>query len=58
MAEFAQLLQTIKAFPENNFTSEQLRAYTLYCTTQLKLSANLIHSRLNAIKFYFEQILH
>jgi site-specific recombinase XerD len=26
--------------------------------TTLKLSENLIHSRINAIKFYFEQVLH
>jgi len=58
VGEFAQLLQTIKGFPVDNLTAEQLRAYILYCITRLKLSENLIHSRLNAIKFYFEQVLH
>jgi site-specific recombinase XerD len=30
----------------------------LYCINNLKVSESLIHSRLNAIKFYFEQVLH
>jgi len=34
-----------------------LRAYFLYCITKLKLSENTIHSRLNAVKFYFDQVL-
>jgi integrase/recombinase XerD len=29
----------------------------LYCTTELKLSEAMLHSRLNAIKFYFEKVL-
>jgi site-specific recombinase XerD len=37
---------------------EKLKAYFLYCIDKLKLSENLIHSRINAIKFYFEQVLH
>ena len=42
----------------DSLTPERLRSYILYCVTKLKLSENLIHSRLNAIKFYFEQVLH
>ena len=43
--------------PVNTLTTERLRSYFLYCTTKLKLSENIIHIRLNAIKFYFEQVL-
>jgi len=56
--EFAQLLYIIKDFPAEKLSSEYLRSYILYCHTQLRLSENQIHSRINAIKFYFEQVLH
>ena len=56
--EFSQLLYLLKDYPVNTLTPERLRAYILYCVTVLKLSENVIHSRLNAIKFYFEQVLH
>lgn len=57
-AEFSQLLQTIQSFPVDQLSPENIRAYILYCIENLKLSNNLIHSRLNAIKLYFEQVLH
>src|SRR5690554_1336901 len=57
-AEFTQLLKTIKNHRVDDLTPERLRAYFLYCIDKLKLSENLIHSRLNAVKFYFEQVLH
>ena len=56
--EFAQLLYLLKDTPVNTLTPERLRSYFLYCVTKLKLSENIIHSRLNAVKFYFEQVLH
>jgi len=56
--EFLQLLYLLNDTPVDSLTPERLRSYILYCVTKLKLSENLIHSRLNAIKFYFEQVLH
>jgi site-specific recombinase XerD len=56
--EFAQLLYILKDKPVDSLTSERLRSYFLFCATTLKLSENIIHSRINAIKFYFEQVLH
>jgi integrase len=56
--EFSQLLYILKETPVNTLTPERLRSYLLYCATNLKLSENIIHSRMNAIKFYFEQVLH
>ncbi|HQW18235.1 MAG: tyrosine-type recombinase/integrase [Bacteroidia bacterium] len=56
--EFFQLLKAIKNNSVNGLTSEKLRSYFLYCTQTLKVSENLIHSRTNAVKFYFEQVLH
>ena len=55
--EFAQLLSTIKDFPVENLTSEKIKAYLLYCVTDLGVSENYLHSRINALKFYFEKVL-
>ena len=55
--EFAQLLYLLKDTHVDTLTSERLRSYLLYCTKTLKLSENMIHSRINALKFYFEQVL-
>ncbi len=56
--EFAQLLYTLKSHPVDELTPERLRSYFLYCHQKLKLSESEIHSRINAVKFYFEQVLH
>ena len=56
--EFSQLLFLLKDKHVDLLTPERLRAYFLYCVTKLKLSENIIHSRMNAIKFYFEKVLH
>jgi integrase/recombinase XerD len=56
--EFAQLLYLLNNFPVYNLKPEQLRSYCLYCIKKLKLSENQMHSRLNALKFYFEKVLH
>jgi integrase/recombinase XerD len=57
LIEFAQLLVLLKDVPVDSLTPERLRGYMLYCTTELKMSEATLHSRLNAIKFYFEQVL-
>jgi len=55
--EFSQLLYLLKDTSVDTLTPERLRSYLLYCVTKLKLSENIIHSRMNAIKFYFDQVL-
>ncbi len=55
--EFAQLLYVLKNKDVNELNPERLRSYFLYCVKELKLSENTLHSRINAIKFYFEQVL-
>ncbi|TAF43371.1 MAG: integrase [Sphingobacteriales bacterium] len=55
--EFAQLLYTLHDKEVNKLTIDQLKSYLLYCLQILKLSENQIHSRINAIKFYYEQVL-
>lgn len=56
--EFAQLLYILGHFPVTDLQPNKLRDYLLYCIQTLALSENQIHSRLNALKFYFEQVLH
>lgn len=56
--EFGQLLFALKSMPVDTLDSLKLRSYFLYCSKTLKLSENTLHSRINAVKFYFEQVLH
>ncbi len=55
--EFIQLLMILKNVPVNTLTTQRLRDYFAWCYNVKKLSENTIHSRLNAVKFYFEQVL-
>ncbi len=55
--EFAQLLYLINDKIVSELTTEDLKSYLLYCLQILKLSENQVHVRINAIKFYFEQVL-
>lgn len=55
--EFLQLLQLLKRKPVASLTADDLRRYFVYCFEKLKLSENTLHSRINAVKFYFEQVL-
>lgn len=55
--EFTQLLLRLGEVPVDTLTPERIRSYMLFCTTALKLSESHLHSRLNAIKFYFEKVL-
>lgn len=55
--EFLQLLQLLKKKPVDDLTTDDLRRYFVYCFEKLKLTENTLHSRINAIKFYYEQVL-
>jgi integrase/recombinase XerD len=56
--EMAQLLGMLKDIPADELTPEVMRRYLLYCYEKLKLSENTLHSRINAMKFYYEQVLY
>lgn len=56
-SEFAQLLHLLKNFPVQKLSPGKIRSYMLYCHSELKMSENQIHSRMNALKFYFEKVL-
>lgn len=55
--ELLPLLQLLGNKALNELTTDEVKRYLLYCINQLKLKENSIHSRLNALKFYFEQVL-
>ncbi len=55
--EFAQFLHTIKQNPASEFTTARIKDYMQYCLEKLKLSENTLHSKINALKFYYEQVL-
>lgn len=56
-SEFATFLHLLKDFPAEKISAKKLRSYMLYCHTELLLSENQIHSRMNALKFYYEKVL-
>lgn len=55
--EMAQLLNAIKDIPADELTPELMRRYLVYCYEKLGLKENTLHSRINAMKFYYEQVL-
>jgi integrase/recombinase XerD len=55
--EMAVFLKAIKQHPADEFGTDRIKKYLQYCFEKLKLSENTIHSRLNALKFYYEQVL-
>lgn len=57
LVEFAQLLYILKERSANDLSYADLRKYFAWCLNLKKLSANQVHSRMNAVKFYYEQIL-
>lgn len=55
--EFVQFLNVLNDKPANGFSVDRMKDYLQYCHTELKLSEATLHSRMNALKFYFEQVL-
>ena len=55
--EVAQLLATIRDIPADELKPEHLKRYLVYCYEKLGLKENTLHSRINAMKFYYEKVL-
>ena len=55
--EMGQLLQILGNLPADELKPEQLKRYLVYCYEKLGLKENTLHSRINALKFYYEQVL-
>ena len=56
--EFCAFMNKFNHHHPEKISPEQIRRYILYCAVELKLSEFTINSRMNAIKFYYEQVLH
>lgn len=55
--EFGVFLQALGNYNAVDITPERLKDYLQYCHVKLKLTENAIHSRINALKFYYEKVL-
>lgn len=55
--EMAQLLELLKDVRADQLTPAHLKRYLVYCFEKLNLKENTLHSRINAMKFYYEQVL-
>jgi len=55
--EMLPLMQLLGNTCIDRLTSMHLKRYLAYCIEKLGLSENTIHSRLNALKFYYEKVL-
>ena len=51
------MLCIIQAYPVEKLDTQKLKSYFLYYIEKLGFSENHLNSRINAIKFYFEQVL-
>ena len=57
MGEMKQLLQTLGNFDADRLSQDQMKRYLVHCHKTLALTENTLHSRMNAMKFYYEQVL-
>ncbi|MGZ3860607.1 MAG: tyrosine-type recombinase/integrase [Flavisolibacter sp.] len=55
--EFLQLLQVLKNKPAASMTQEDIKRYMMFAIEKQGIGEHTAHSRLNALKFYFEQVL-
>ncbi len=55
--ELAVFFRALGSTSAIDLTEEQLKRYLLHCHEKLRLSENTLHSRMNAMKFYYEQVL-
>ncbi len=58
LGEFKHLLVLLDDFNVNNLNPKRLKDYFLYCIRVEKMGERKINGKINAIKFYFEQVLH
>ena len=57
LGEITQLLTILHTIPADDLTPEHLKRYLVHCYEKLSLTENTLHSRINAMKFYYEQVL-
>ncbi len=57
-SEFSSFLQTLRNTKAESLTTQRVKDYLQYCHATLRVSENTIHSRMNALKFYYEKVLY
>jgi site-specific recombinase XerD len=55
--EFRIFLNMLNDRDAKSLNPEEVKRYLHYCVVKLGLSENTMHSRINALKFYYEQVL-
>lgn len=55
--EVAVFLRTIRHHAADSFTTQRIKDYLQYCADKQGLAENTLHSRMNGLKFYYEQVL-
>ena len=55
--EFTQFLNLLGKSNAADFSVARIKDYLEYCKVSLQLSENSLHSRMNALKFFYEQVL-
>ncbi len=58
LAEFKHLLNLLDDFYVGDLTPKRLKDYFLYCIKEEKMGERKMNGKINAIKFFFEQVLH
>ncbi len=56
--EMVVLLRLLAERPVNGLSVQQIQAYLLWLINKKQCSESKIHTTINALKFYFEQVLH
>ncbi|MFN4300329.1 MAG: site-specific tyrosine recombinase/integron integrase [Thermaurantimonas sp.] len=57
VGEFVRFLVTIKSHPLSSFSAERIKDYLLYVLKKRNLSESSLNTVVNALKFYYEQVL-
>ena len=58
LSEFKHLLTLLKDFPVDKLTPKRLKDYFLYCVEKEGMAERKLNGKINAVKFYYEQVLH
>ncbi|WP_209400655.1 tyrosine-type recombinase/integrase [Pseudozobellia sp. WGM2] len=58
LAEFNHLLSLLKNYPVDKLDAKKLKDYFLYCLKTEGMGERKINGKINAIKCYFEQVIH
>ncbi len=57
LAEVSVFLKLLKSNSADLLDEAAIKRYLVYCYEKLRLTENTLHSRINALKFYYEQVL-